>query len=125
MRALFQERAARPALPFSLLLWTGLFLAGCGNNTSTSSVTHDGIIVDVDADSVTVTGADAKATNASDGRPYQYRAVCLEATKHPQPIFVMSKWVDDITVTRDLGEYHGSWKAKGHHWVIQRRIKPH
>lgn len=100
-------------------------LAGCGGATTTSSLSHDGIVIDVDADSVMVTGKAAEEHTAPDGRLYQYRAVCLESSKHPQPIFVMSKWVDDITVTRDLGEYHGSWKAKGHHWVIQRRIKPH
>ena len=99
-------------------------LAGCERGSTSSSASGDGSIVDVDADSVRVTGAAADASTAPDGRPYQFRAVCLEASKHPQPVFVMSKWVEDISVVRDLGEYHGSWKAKGHHWVIQRRVKP-
>ena len=94
-------------------------LAGC----STTPPGDDGVVVDVQADSMIIRGAAAEAKAASDGRPYEFRAVCMEATKHPQSPFVISKWGEDIAVARDLGHYHADWKAKGHHWVIQRRIK--
>jgi hypothetical protein len=111
--------AARTTLLAMLL--GSLALAGCGSNVQMSG---DGAIVDVDADSAIVTGAAAAARSAPDGRPYQYRAVCLEVGVHTVPVWVMSKWVEDVAVVQELGDYHGNFKWKGHHWVIQRRAKP-
>ena len=113
-----RERCAR-----AFLCVAAATLIGCSRSSSQAMGT-DGAIVDVDADTVVVTGAAAGAKAAPDGRPYEYRAVCLEASQHPQPVFVMSRWVEDVKVPLDLGEYHGSWKAKGHHWVVQRRVRP-
>jgi len=97
-------------------------LAGC----SSAPPGDDGVVVDVDADTVIVRGTAADATTAPDGKPYEFRAVCLEASKHPHAPYVISKWAEDVAVAKDLGHYHADWKAKGHHWVIQRRIKhPH
>lgn len=82
---------------------------------------EDGYVVDVEADSVRIHGAAQDATTAPDGRKYEFRAVCIES-KHPGGMIVLSKWVDDLTVVRDLGQYHGDHKAKGHRWRIERRI---
>ena len=67
-------------------------------------------------------GSTPEVTTSPDGKPYQYRAVCLESSKHPDAVFVLSKWADDRATVWDLGNYHGSHKAKGHRWVIQRRV---
>lgn len=107
------------SLPLVLFMMTvAVALPGC----ATAPPSDDGAIVDVDADSVIVHGAAASATTAPDGRQYQFRAVCLEA-RHQTTPFVMSKWTEDVKVAQDLGHYHADWKAKGHHWVIQRRVK--
>lgn len=111
--------AIRRSLPLVLLV---TILAGSLPGCATAPPSDDGAIVDVDADSVIVHGAAASATTAPDGRQYQFRAVCLEA-RHQTTPFVMSKWTEDIKVAQDLGHYHADWKAKGHHWVIQRRVK--
>ena len=112
------SRSPWRALPAAALLLALGVLAGCGS----AALGDDGAIVDVDADSSIVHGAAAEATTSPDGKPYQFRAVCLEASKHPQPVFVLSKWVEDRAVAWDLGNYHGAHKSKGHHWVIQRRV---
>ena len=82
----------------------------------------DGYVVDVDADTVRVEGATDPRT-APDGRPYQFRAVCLSAM-HGGPVHVLSKWADDPNVARDLGKYHSDFKEKGHEWRIERRSMP-
>lgn len=79
-------------------------------------------MVDIDADTVRVEGATEEAKTAPDGRPYQFRAVCL-SDRHPKPAYVLSKWVEDLSVVRDLGQYHGNHKAKGHEWRIERRSR--
>lgn len=81
-------------------------------------------MVDMDADSAVVTGRAAEARTAPDGRVYQYRAVCLEREAHAGNPLVMSKWMEDHAAAYELGNYHGSFKWKGHRWIIERRAKP-
>ncbi len=110
----------RRSLPFVLLACLVLgVLPGC----SSIAPTEDGAIMDLDADSAIVRGSAAEARTAADGRSYQYRAVCLEASEHDGNPQVMSKWMDDPQVARELGDYHGNFKEKGHHWVIERRVR--
>jgi len=93
---------------------------GCG----APAMGDDGVVVDIAADSAIVRGAAADASTAPDGRDYQFRAVCMEAALHDGRPAVMSKWMDDPAAARELGNYHGEFKWKGHHWVLERRIKP-
>ncbi len=124
------RRVARSARPFGTgqgapasFLIAFLLLLGLLASCSSEPIGGDGAIMDVDADSAIVHGAAAHARTSPEGKPYQYRAVCLEASRHPQPVYLLSKWVEDESVAWDLGSYHGSHKAKGHHWVIQRRVQ--
>lgn len=103
----------------SLLAVAAAGLSGCSTPER-----EDGYIVDVDADTVRIHGAAQDATTAPDGKKYQFRAVCMES-RHPGRMLVLSKWVDDLSVVRDLGQYHGDHKAKGHRWRIERRIEHH
>ena len=96
-------------------------LAGCASAPQTMSA--DGAIMDMDADSAVVAGTAAEAKVAPDGKPYEYRAVCLETSQHSGQAHVMSKWSEDRDVAQKLGDYHGNFKEKGHHWVIERRVK--
>ncbi len=111
-------RGSLPCVLLSFLL-LGVF-AGC---SSGPPKTEDGAIMDLDVDSAIVHGSAAEARTAADGRSYQYRAVCFELSAHDGNPLVMSKWMDDPQVARELGDYHGNFKEKGHHWVIERRVK--
>ncbi len=102
-----------------LVVLAAAILAGCASVPPDS----DGAIMDLDADSATVSGPTADARTNPEGKPYQYRAVCLEASQHDGNAHVMSKWMDDPEEARKLGDYHGNFKEKGHHWVIERRAK--
>jgi hypothetical protein len=122
-------RAALPgrsvaALLGLLSLLSLLAVAAGGLSGCAKPQREDGYVVDIDADSVRVPAAAEDATTAPDGRKYQFRAVCTEA-RHPGGMLVLSKWVDDLAVVRDLGQYHGDHKAKGHRWRIERRIEHH
>jgi hypothetical protein len=100
------------------LLAFAVCLAGCA-----APRREDSYVLDVEADSVRIDGPAANATTAPDGRRYQFRAVCTESVRHAGAGQVLSKWVDDIAVARELGQYHGNFKAKGHRWHIERRIQ--
>lgn len=116
MSGIEHGRAARTLA--LLLLLAILGLAGCVKAPRDGS-----FVLDVEADSVRVDGAAAEARTSPDGRVYQFRAVCTEPN-HPDGKLVLSKWVDDPEVARELGQYHGDWKAKGHLWHLERRTEP-
>ena len=101
----------------------GLFVFGVPGCAGPAR-SNDGAILDIEADSAMVSGAAADATTSPDGRPYQFRAVCMEAAMHDGRVAVLSKWMEDPVAARELGTYHGEFKWKGHHYVIERRVKP-
>ncbi len=109
------RRGAGPLLTLAL----GLVASGC----ATSTPGDDGVVLDVDADSVAVRGLAADARTAPDGRPFEFRAVCMQAAEHDGRPYVLSKWLEDPAVPREMGHYHGDFKVKGHHWVLERRFK--
>jgi hypothetical protein len=105
---------------FALVLLLGAgALMGCARSTPGD----DGAVVDVDADSAIVRGAAAELRATGDGRAYEYRAVCMQAAEHDNRPYVLSKWLEDPGVPREMGHYHGDFKVKGHHWVLERRVK--
>ena len=110
-------------MALSFVLVGPLVLAAAALSGCKVTIPHeqDGYMVDIDADTVRVEEAAKEARTAPDGRPYQFRAVCL-ADEHPGPAHVLSKWVEDPSVARELGQYHGEFKAKGHEWRIERRV---
>ena len=60
----------------------------------------------------------------SEGKQYQYRAVCGEKEAHGGNEYVLSKWLDSREEASSYGQYHGNHKAKGHRWRIEERIAP-
>ena len=60
----------------------------------------------------------------SEGKQYQYRAVCIEKEEHGGNEYVLSKWLDNKDQANNFGQYHGDFKYKGHRWRIEERVTP-
>lgn len=95
-------------------------IAGCHATRSP----EDGPIVDVATGARIQPGAAEDVKTAPDGKPYEFRAVCLEKERHAGREHVLSKWTEDQAAVRDLGQYHGNFKDKGHRWRLEERPKP-
>ena len=54
----------------------------------------------------------------------QYRAVCIETSAHNGKEYVLTRWLDNREKAQEYGDYHGNFKAAGHHWKIEQRAKP-
>jgi hypothetical protein len=60
----------------------------------------------------------------TDGKIYQYRAVCQEKDAHGGNVQVLSRWLEARDKAEALGKYHGDFKDKGHRWRIEERVRP-
>ncbi len=88
------------------VLILGLFISGC--SASGKSASTDG----------------ASDSSAQDDGIHEYRAVCTQKELHGGSEYVLSRWLETRQLAKQIGDYHGEFKYKGHIVRIEERVKP-
>jgi hypothetical protein len=55
---------------------------------------------------------------------HEYRAVCTKKELHAGNEYVLTTWLETRQMAKQIGDYHGELKYKGHIVRIEERVKP-
>ena len=94
---------------YTAVLILGFFMSGCSaSGKSAPSASTEG----------------ASDSSAQDDGIHEYRAVCTQKELHGGSEYVLSRWLETRQLAKQISDYHGEFKYKGHIVRIEERVKP-